>query len=74
MHTATSLLFPPAPQAMPFDQPTAFRGTEQVRLTSPGLYVFLCKLHPFMLGGVIVDDPSTTGARPRQDDHAGRTV
>jgi DNA-binding beta-propeller fold protein YncE/plastocyanin len=59
VHTATSLLFPTGAAGMPFDQPTAFRGTEQVRLTSPGLYVFLCKLHPFMLGGVIVDDPAT---------------
>jgi DNA-binding beta-propeller fold protein YncE len=59
VHTATSLLFPTGAAGMPFDQPTAFRGTEQVRLTSPGLHVFVCKLHPFMLGGVIVDDPST---------------
>jgi DNA-binding beta-propeller fold protein YncE/plastocyanin len=59
VHTATSLLFPTGAAGMPFDQPTAFRGTEQVRLTSPGLHVFVCKLHPFMLGGVIVDDPAT---------------
>jgi DNA-binding beta-propeller fold protein YncE/plastocyanin len=59
VHTATSLLFPTGAPGMPFDQPTAFRGSEQVRLTSPGLYVFVCKLHPFMLGGVIVDDPAT---------------
>jgi DNA-binding beta-propeller fold protein YncE len=59
VHTATSLLFPTGAAGMPFDQPTAFRGTRQVRLTSPGLHVFVCKLHPFMLGGVIVDDPAT---------------
>jgi DNA-binding beta-propeller fold protein YncE len=59
VHTATSLLFPTGAAGMPFDQPTAFRGTEQVRLTSPGLHVFVCKLHPFMLGGVLVDDPSS---------------
>ena len=51
VHTATSLLFPTGAAGMPFDQPTAFRGTEQVRLTNPGLHVFVCKLHPFMLGG-----------------------
>jgi DNA-binding beta-propeller fold protein YncE/plastocyanin len=68
VHTATSLLFPTGAAGMPFDQPTAFRGTEQVRLTSPGLHVFVCKLHPFMLGGVIVDDPST----PELD--LGRTI
>jgi DNA-binding beta-propeller fold protein YncE/plastocyanin len=68
VHTATSLLFPTGAHGMPFDQPTAFRGTEEVRLTSPGLYVFVCKLHPFMLGGVIVDDPAT----PQLD--LGRTI
>ena len=46
---------------MPFDQPHAYRGAEEVQLTTPGLYVFVCKLHPFMLGGVIVDDPATQG-------------
>jgi hypothetical protein len=59
VHTATSLLFPTGAAGMPFDQPRAFRGTRQVRLTTPGLHVFVCKLHPFMLGGVIVDDPAT---------------
>jgi hypothetical protein len=44
---------------MPLTQSKAFRGTVQARLTKPGLYVFLCKLHPFMLGAAIVDDPAT---------------
>ena len=44
---------------MPFTQPKAFRGTVETQLTTPGLYVFLCKLHPFMLGATIVDDPAT---------------
>jgi DNA-binding beta-propeller fold protein YncE/plastocyanin len=68
VHTATSLVFPTGAAGMPFDQPTAFRGTRQVRLTSPGLHVFVCKLHPFMLGGVIVDNPAT----PELD--LGRTI
>jgi DNA-binding beta-propeller fold protein YncE len=59
VHTATSLLFPTGASSMPFDQHEAFRGTKDVTLEDPGLYVFLCKLHPFMLGGVIVDDSST---------------
>jgi hypothetical protein len=59
LHTATSLLWPTDAPKMPFTQPKAFRGTVQVRLTKPGLYVFLCKLHPFMLGATIVDDPAT---------------
>ena len=35
--------------------------------TSPGLYVFVCKLHPFMLAAAIVDDPATDRARPRRE-------
>src|SRR5215213_7708300 len=61
VHTATSLLWPTGAAKMPFDQPKAYRGVEEVRVTTPGLYVFVCKLHPFMLGGVIVDDPATQG-------------
>ena len=59
LHTATSLLWPEGAVNMPFTQPKAFRGTVQTQLTTPGLYVFLCKLHPFMLGAAIVDDPAT---------------
>lgn len=59
VHTTTSLLFPTGAANMPFDQPTAYRGKEIVQLTTPGLYVFICELHPFMLGAVIVDDPAT---------------
>jgi plastocyanin/DNA-binding beta-propeller fold protein YncE len=59
LHTATSLLWPENAENMPFTQPKAFRGTVETELTTPGLYVFLCKLHPFMLGAVIVDDPAT---------------
>jgi DNA-binding beta-propeller fold protein YncE len=61
VHTATSLLWPTGAAHMPFDQPHAYHGLEEVRVTTPGLYVFLCKLHPFMLGVVIVDDPATQG-------------
>ena len=44
---------------MPFDQTEAFRGNRSVTLKDPGLYVFVCKLHPFMLAAAIVDDPAT---------------
>jgi DNA-binding beta-propeller fold protein YncE/plastocyanin len=56
VHTFTSLLWPEGAANMPFDQPSAFRGTKSVQLTTEGLYVFVCKLHPFMLAAVIVDD------------------
>jgi DNA-binding beta-propeller fold protein YncE len=62
VHTFTSLLFPAGAQQMPFDQPSAFRnGSRSVTLTDPGLYVFVCKVHPFMLAATIVDDPATAG-------------
>lgn len=59
LHTATSLLWPTGAANMPFTQPKAFRGTVETQLVTPGLYVFLCKLHPFMLGATVVDDPAT---------------
>jgi len=62
VHTFTSLVFPKGAQKMPFDQPAAFRaGSRSVTLTDPGLYVFVCKVHPFMLAATIVDDPATAG-------------
>lgn len=61
VHTVTSLLWPTGARNMPFDQPEAFKGNTKVTLRDPGLYVFVCKLHPFMLGAVIIDDPKTTG-------------
>jgi len=61
VHTFTSLLFPTGARGMPFDQDAAFRGTKSVKLKDPGLYVFVCKLHPFMLAATIVDDPRTAG-------------
>jgi DNA-binding beta-propeller fold protein YncE len=60
VHTMTSLLFPTGAPGMPFDtDPT--KGSRSVVLRTPGLYVFVCKIHPYMLGAVIVDDPATAG-------------
>lgn len=61
VHTFSSLLYPAGAEGMPFDQPEAFRGSRTVTLKDPGLYVFICKLHPFMLASVIVDQPATAG-------------
>lgn len=70
VHTFTSLLYPTGATNMPFDQPEAFRGSRSVRLVDPGLYVFVCKLHPFMLAATIVDDPATVALPPsRRDRH-----
>lgn len=60
VHTRTSLIFPTGAINMPFD--TAPRkGSDEVVLRTPGLYVFTCKIHPYMFGAVIVDDPETPG-------------
>lgn len=62
VHTFTSLVFPEGADQMPYDQPSAFRNASRtVRLDDPGLYVFVCKIHPFMLAATVVDDPATAG-------------
>jgi len=62
VHTFSSLVYPSGAAQMPFDQPSAFRaGSRTVKLDNPGLYVFVCKVHPFMLAATIVDDPATPG-------------
>ena len=62
IHTVTSLIFPTGAVGMPFDS-GSLQTDDQVRLTltTPGLYVFTCKIHPFMFAAVIVDDPKTPG-------------
>jgi len=65
VHTITSLIYPvtsaagPDATNMPFDQTDAFKGGANVQLEDPGLYVFTCKIHPYMFAAVIVDDPNT---------------
>lgn len=61
-HTVTSLVWPS--NAKPnelIDQDAANVNNHHVKLTTPGLYVYVCKLHPYMLGAVIVDDGATPG-------------
>jgi DNA-binding beta-propeller fold protein YncE len=62
IHTVTSLIFPTGAVGMPFDS-GSLQHNDQARLTlrTPGLYVFTCKIHPYMFAAVIVDDPATTG-------------
>jgi plastocyanin len=66
VHTITTLIWPSEADegeqhSIPFDQTKAYRGGATVKLDTPGLYVFTCKIHPYMFGAVIVDDPSTEG-------------
>ena len=50
-----------------FDHQLGIRGStlltdtdgSPVGLDTPGLYVFVCKIHPYMFGAVVVDDPTT---------------
>ncbi len=50
-----------------YDQQLGIRGSailtdkmgSPVGLDTPGLYVFVCKIHPYMFGAVIVDNPNT---------------
>ncbi|HWQ69357.1 MAG TPA: copper oxidase, partial [Patescibacteria group bacterium] len=60
VHTATSLIFPSGATGMPFDTKVDDGGFD-VTVSTPGLYVFFCKIHPYMFAAVIVDDPNTTG-------------
>ena len=60
VHTRTSLLFPSGAANMPFTTDPR-KGGDEVTLTTPGLYVFTCGIHPYMFGAVIVDNPATTG-------------
>ncbi|MBL8496674.1 copper oxidase [Nitrosomonas sp. JL21] len=60
VHTRSSLIYPTGAANMPFNtKPT--KGGDDVTLTTPGLYVFTCSIHPYMFGAVIVDDPNTQG-------------
>lgn len=60
-HFASALIWPDGAKGMPFDQTGAWIGSRTVQLTKPGLYAFACKVHPYMLGAVAVDDPLTPG-------------
>jgi YVTN family beta-propeller protein len=59
VHTITSLLWPTGAANMPMDEVQSYKGGGIVELEDEGLYVFTCKIHPYMFGGVIVDDLST---------------
>ncbi|MDF0680933.1 MAG: multicopper oxidase domain-containing protein [Candidatus Nitrosocosmicus sp.] len=61
VHTITSIIYPKNATHMPFNQMLAYKGGAIIKLEDPGLYVFACSLHPFMLAAVVVDDPNTKG-------------
>ncbi len=62
-HTITNLVWPTAangPVGPMGIEEAANKNDHHVTLTTPGLYVWVCKLHPYMLGAVIVDNSATT--------------
>ncbi|MFO0698348.1 MAG: hypothetical protein U0236_03900 [Nitrospira sp.] len=63
-HTVTSLIWPSTASVNErIDQASANQDNHSVTLNTPGLYVYVCKLHPYMLGAVVVDDPNTKTAK-----------
>jgi DNA-binding beta-propeller fold protein YncE len=58
-HTVTSLIRPVG--SANFDQPSGWTGEKEYKITEPGLYAFTCKIHPYMLGAIVADDPLTVG-------------
>jgi len=69
VHTATSLIYPFQAPGMPFVIDVNFNDpksieAQTVTLTTPGLYVVTCSVHPYMFAAVIVNDLSTPGPLP----------
>jgi len=67
VHTATSLIYPTGAPGMPFIKDVNFNSPapiedQTVTLTTPGLYVITCSIHPYMFGAVIVDAPEADGS------------
>ncbi|MGB7965651.1 MAG: hypothetical protein WCF64_05405, partial [Methylocella sp.] len=60
-HTITSLAWQPGAVGFPIDQEKPSDSSVTHVFEKPGLYVFTCKVHPYMFGAVIVDDPKTEG-------------
>jgi hypothetical protein len=60
-HTITSLLWPSGAAGFPVDQEKPSSVSVTTSFDKPGLYVFTCKVHPYVFGAVVVDDPKTKG-------------
>jgi DNA-binding beta-propeller fold protein YncE len=58
-HSATSLIRPIGAENI--DQESGFVGEKEYDIDKPGLYAFTCKIHPYMLGAIVADDPLTPG-------------
>lgn len=66
-HTISSIVWPVGAkhdqgEAFPYLQQGSFTGPASIEISDPGLYVFQCRVHPYMVGAVVLDDPATVGA------------
>jgi YVTN family beta-propeller protein len=61
-HTVSSIVWPEGAKGYPFVQQGALTGDIEAEVNEPGLYVYQCRVHPYMLGAVVNDDPATPGA------------
>ena len=61
-HTFTSIVWPEGAANMPFDTPGSVQDEFTLDLVDPGLYVWNCTIHPYMLAAAVIDDPATPGA------------
>ncbi|MEW6476972.1 MAG: YncE family protein [Actinomycetota bacterium] len=52
-HTVSSIVWPEGAAGYPFVQQGASTGDLEAPLSEPGLYVFQCRVHPYMLGAVV---------------------
>ena len=73
VHTMTSLIWPSEADdptmggdqhMIPFDQTKAYTGGGIVKLDVPGLYVFTCKVHPYMFAAVLVTNGDGSAGNP----------
>ena len=67
LHTAVTLMYPTGATFYDIGNPLVppvlggnSAPSAPLTLTTPGLYVFFCDIHPYMFAAVIVDDPATT--------------
>ena len=61
-HTVSSIVWPEGAEGYPFLQQGSQQGELVATVDKPGLYVYQCRVHPYMLGAVVADDPATPGA------------
>jgi DNA-binding beta-propeller fold protein YncE len=57
-HTVSSIVWPVGASGYPFVQQGSQTGDLEAPIDKPGLYVFQCRVHPYMLGAVVNLSPA----------------